>query len=227
MPTTTFFNLPEEKRTRIIHAALQEFAAYSFDQSSIARIIEKAEIPRGSFYQYFKNLKDLYVYILNLAGEQKLTYFRRQVPQFEGEGFDFFQTLHDLCMASFQFAEENPELLAIGNNFLKETNQALRQEIMAEQLPKAQSLYSQMLQRGMERGQIEPRIDPLAATFFLSAWSNSLTEYYLAELNHCAPDEAKDGCSFLKDPKFLDRMNQMLDLLAHGLAPRSTSPVNK
>lgn len=220
MPTQTFFNLPEEKKNRIIRAAIQEFAAYSFDQASIAHIIESAGIPRGSFYQYFENLKDIYKYIINLAGEQKIKYFQATVPQFEGKGFDFFSTLRDLCIAGFQFAKENPELLAIGNNFIKETNKSLRNEILGEQLPKAKNFYEFMLQKGIELGQINPQIDPQIATLFMGAWSTAFTELYLAELKNLGPENAEDLCALLTNKQFLQKVDQMIDLLANGLATR-------
>lgn len=220
MPTQTFFNLPEEKKNRIIRAAIQEFAAYSFDQASIAHIIEKAGIPRGSFYQYFENLKDVYKYIINLAGEQKIKYFQATVPQFEGKGFDFFSTLRDLCIAGFQFAKENPELLAIGNNFIKKTNKSLRNEILGEQLPKAQNFYEFMLQKGIELRQINPQIDPQIAALFMGAWSTAFTELYLAELKNLAHENTEDLCALLTNKQFLKKIDQMIDLLANGLATK-------
>ena len=53
MPSATFFNLPEEKRQRLIEVAWDEMTAVSFDKVSINRIIQNANISRGSFYQYF------------------------------------------------------------------------------------------------------------------------------------------------------------------------------
>lgn len=227
MPTQTFFNLPEEKKNRIIRAAIQEFASYSFDQASIAHIIENAGIPRGSFYQYFNNLKDVYKYIINLAGEQKIKYFQETVPQFEGKGFNFFSALRDLCTAGFQFAAENPELLAIGNNFIKETNKSLRDEILGEQLPKAQNFYETMLHKGIELGQIDPHIDPHIATLFIGAWSTAFTELYLAELKNLAHDNPEDVCALLTNKQFQQKIDQMIDLLVNGLANKPLSTVSK
>ena len=45
----TFLRLPEEKRSRIINAAWDEFTTVSFANASINRIIRGAGIPRGSF----------------------------------------------------------------------------------------------------------------------------------------------------------------------------------
>ncbi|OCA82630.1 TetR/AcrR family transcriptional regulator [Pradoshia sp. D12] len=65
MPSQTFVNLPAEKRIRIIQAAKEEFSQYSFYDASINRIIKEAQIPRGSFYRYFENKEDLFLYLLN------------------------------------------------------------------------------------------------------------------------------------------------------------------
>ena len=63
MPSDTFFRLPAEKRERIINAAWDEFTAVSYADVSINRIIRAAEIPRGSFYQYFEDRNDLFRYL--------------------------------------------------------------------------------------------------------------------------------------------------------------------
>ena len=58
MPTNTFFHLPEEKQQRLLDAAQIEFSRHSLQEASIANIVKLAEIPRGSFYQYFENKND-------------------------------------------------------------------------------------------------------------------------------------------------------------------------
>ena len=58
MPKETFVKLPEEKKDKIIKAAKKEFARVPFEQTSI-KIIEDADIARGSFYQYFESKEDL------------------------------------------------------------------------------------------------------------------------------------------------------------------------
>ena len=56
----TFDNLPEEKRNRILAAARSEFIRFSYEKSSINRILDQAGVPKGSFYQYFDNKSDLF-----------------------------------------------------------------------------------------------------------------------------------------------------------------------
>ena len=65
MPTKTFFNLDKEKRIRVLKAAKKEFSRVPLDKAVIANIAKDADIPRGSFYQYFVSLEDLYVYLID------------------------------------------------------------------------------------------------------------------------------------------------------------------
>ena len=65
MPTSTFFNLPPPKREKLLRAAVAEFARRPCGEVSINRIIQAAEIPRGSFYQYFSDKTDLFRYVLH------------------------------------------------------------------------------------------------------------------------------------------------------------------
>jgi len=64
LPTTTFFNLPAEKRDKLLHAARQEFSRVPYADASINRIIRAAGIPRGSFYMYFRDKQELLLFLL-------------------------------------------------------------------------------------------------------------------------------------------------------------------
>lgn len=64
MYTKTFQNLSQQKKERIIHAALTEFSAHPFNEASITNIVKNADISRGSFYQYFDNKENLYQFLV-------------------------------------------------------------------------------------------------------------------------------------------------------------------
>lgn len=65
MPTSTFLNLSKEKQDNIIEASLKEFKRVLLKDASINKIIKDANIPRGSFYNYFEDINDLYVYSIS------------------------------------------------------------------------------------------------------------------------------------------------------------------
>lgn len=66
MPKQTFFNLSEEKKSRLLEAAYAEFSKVSLEEASINVIVQQSDISRGSFYQYFEDKEDLYFYCLYL-----------------------------------------------------------------------------------------------------------------------------------------------------------------
>ena len=65
MPSVTFEKLSVEKKKQIEEAAIKEFSNYTYHDISINRIIHDIDMPRGSFYLYFENKEDLYLYIMD------------------------------------------------------------------------------------------------------------------------------------------------------------------
>lgn len=68
-------------------AAEQEFSRVPLKEASIAKIVEAAEIPRGSFYQYFEDKEDLFYYYF---GELRQNSKRDLIKAVEHEDGDLF-----------------------------------------------------------------------------------------------------------------------------------------
>lgn len=65
MPNKTFHKLKNPKKQRVIDAICREFADNDYADVSIQDIIKRADIPRGSFYQYFEDKADAFIYCFN------------------------------------------------------------------------------------------------------------------------------------------------------------------
>nr|WP_325297223.1 TetR/AcrR family transcriptional regulator [uncultured Dysosmobacter sp.] len=87
MCTETFLRLPEEKRNRFLDAAWEEFTAVPYTDVSINKIVRRARIPRGSFYQYFTDKTDLFAYLLNDIRDHFAQSFAELLTQAEGDIF--------------------------------------------------------------------------------------------------------------------------------------------
>ena len=85
MPSDTFFRLPEEKRRRLMDAAWEEFTSVRFSDASINRIIHAANIPRGSFYQYFTDKDDLFSYLVRPLQQHFFDLARDEVEKAAGD----------------------------------------------------------------------------------------------------------------------------------------------
>lgn len=98
MPRELFYKLNEKKKNRIYQVAKQEFVNYSFEDASINRIIQNAKISRGSFYLYFKNKMDVYLYILSENRRMMLKGFITSIEQNKSI-FDVFLQMYDDLIA--------------------------------------------------------------------------------------------------------------------------------
>ena len=93
MPRLTFFNLPEHKKQTLLDAAIKEFSRVPLAEASIANIVKAAEIPRGSFYQYFKDKEDLYFYLIKVELKEKRKKYIRMLEKHDGNVFHAFRDM--------------------------------------------------------------------------------------------------------------------------------------
>jgi AcrR family transcriptional regulator len=157
MPKHTFINLPEVKRTLIEDAALNEFAEYGFDNASINRIVEKADISKGSFYQYFEDKGDLYKHILTRIGDEKLTYI---TPALQNPAdLDFFSFLEEIYRSGLAFAKDHPKRGRVAFEIYKNQNNPLFKEIYNETMASGKQFYESLLDQAISNGSVDPQID--------------------------------------------------------------------
>lgn len=100
MPKETFYRLPDEKRERIMAAAEREFLENSFEAASINRIIKEAAIPRGSFYQYFEDKKDIFLYIVNTHKNEAFGFVESFIKDSDGDVFSFMRKVIDFMISA-------------------------------------------------------------------------------------------------------------------------------
>lgn len=111
----TFYNLPEEKRQRIIEAIMKEFASATTEKVSINRIIKSANISRGSFYQYFDDKVDLVEVLTKTFVDISLEKAYNAIKVSNGDIFYTYEKLFDVISG---FADDNRQKMIL-KSFLK------------------------------------------------------------------------------------------------------------
>lgn len=106
-----FLNLDQEKRERILNAALQEFAQKGFEKASTNSIVKEAGISKGLLFHYFKSKKDLFLFLYDYFTEMLETEFYQK---FDLREKDIFQRFKQLMMLKAQLIKKHPEIV----NFL-------------------------------------------------------------------------------------------------------------
>jgi len=112
MPKITFFNLAAEKRERLMQALHAEFSRVPLNEASIANIVKAAGIPRGSFYQYFENKDDAFLFMLEQVVVGAQASFHKQLQAQNGDLFAALGAFYRI------FLEDAAELAFLRNTFL-------------------------------------------------------------------------------------------------------------
>lgn len=177
MPQATFFNLPDDKKILIIAAALDEFSSASYDTASINQICKKSNIAKGSFYQYFTDKMDLYVYIMTLAIEEKIKFFSSVLTEFDT--LSLLEQFRLLFLKGIEFAKDYPQYAALGEQFSKENNELAKSSVIKEGDKQSETLFIQMIDQAKSKGEIDSRVDSLALNMILQSLNNTVNEYML------------------------------------------------
>ncbi|MBR1730954.1 MAG: TetR/AcrR family transcriptional regulator [Ruminococcus sp.] len=109
----TFYNLPAEKREKIIDVTRKEFSKGNKKKITINSVIKNAGISRGSFYQYFDDKLDL----VELVAENMITrmtdYIRDELILNGGNIFEIPMRIFDLVIND---QREYGDVLALTDN---------------------------------------------------------------------------------------------------------------
>lgn len=203
MPSKTFINLEAEKRERIVDATVFEFASKPYEQVMISDIIKKAKIPRGSFYQYFIDKEDLYIYIIGVIKQEKMTFFESTLNNYNG--LKFLDLVRKLYEEGVQFALKYPRYVKI-MDFLMKNKNPLYDKIMAENVLYAEKVYANLIDQDKAKGYIREDIDSLT---FAKIIVQLTTNIAVEELDIDNEEE-----SF---KRMLERNNQILKIIEYGV----------
>lgn len=216
MPTPTFFNLPEEKRSRLLAILLDEFAENDYKNVSIARVVARAGIAKGSFYQYFADKQDCYLYLIQLGMDEKTAFLRQSPPR---EAADLFAQLRWLMDAGMQFQFSSPQLARIAYKALfddvplpDETKQVLRRGGYA--------YFRQLVEAGIASGTLDPQVDPDTAAFLLNAAFTELGQHLMVRFAILPDQLLAGGPAFFGRDEIRLAIDQVLTVLENGLRKR-------
>jgi AcrR family transcriptional regulator len=175
MPKQTFFNLDDEKKNRIIEAAIDEFSQNNFHKASVTNIIDKADIASGSFYQYFEGKEDLFKYIVEIVSRRKLEYIDQEILTNPTQ-LSFFEFLREVYRGGIEFAKENPRLVSIGDELMN-SNCEVCSQIREDLKPTSHQFFIKILKDAVDRGDVKEDIDIEFTAKFLTNINYSLGDF--------------------------------------------------
>ena len=209
MTKQTFLNLPEEKREHIINIAVDEFAEYGLENASTNRIVSNSGISKGSFYQYFDDKQDLFMYLVSILENEKLAYFKAKNPP--SMNMDTFEYYRWMVKAGMEFNSTNPKMAqAISRVLLGE--RLFYSKYFADAREKTKAFFENMIESAIERGEIDPSVDVELAVMVMETWQNTITAYIFDE-----GMKQEDIMVWVRSAKTQETIDKLLYVMEYGL----------
>ncbi len=214
MPKQTFYNLAEKKRKKITALAIAEFARADYNNASISNIVKQAKIAKGSFYQYFEDKKDLYLYIVDLAYEQRIAFVQK--AQNTPKPKDFFETLRQTFRTSVQFSLQQPQLAQIVNRAAYDDS-PVRETVSARARTVTQQYVRELVEQGIINGDLHPHISPELATFVIVAATDGL-KYYIPQQLNIDPQSIAQAADTTFDMQSIEQIfDELVQIFKRGM----------
>lgn len=137
-----FNNLEQEKRERIINAAIKEFARIGYDRASTNEIIKEANIAKGSLFNYFSSKKELYLFLLDYVVEV----IDQIYDEVDLNERDFFERIRQFGSVKFKIYKKFPQAF----DFLKAVASEDADEVKSEINKTRKHLIGSGLDRGYQ-----------------------------------------------------------------------------
>ena len=121
-----FYQLPGDKRSSIISAGFRVFSQYSYKNSPMSEIAAEAGISKSLLFYYFKNKKELYLFLCRYSSE--LTE-QEMIKQKCYKKEDFFDIFLSGLKVKVQLMKEYPDLSLFQLKAYYEKDRSLRPDI--------------------------------------------------------------------------------------------------
>lgn len=220
MPKETFFNLPDEKRERILDVAIDEFADNDYPNVSISRLVDRAGIAKGSFYQYFDDKEDLFRHLMDVAAQEKQAFLTEPPPDPQ---MDIFQYLYWLMREGLRFEFAHPRLSQVAYRAM--TGSGYPPAFIEQFKAQGMAYFRQLVALGKEQGVIQQDIDNDLAAFLFNTIFTELGQYMLARFHERAPERpggAAQFRAFFEEEEVQDLFAQTVAFLERGLRRQPT-----
>lgn len=165
MPKNTLSIISDEKRDRIYDAAVHEFARKGYEKASIKNIAARAEISKGSLYDYFENKEDIYLAVC-IHGINRS---RQNIDDIIDDSLNFFDQIRNIFHRGLSFVMENPEYTQLYVNLSSCGMEHFAEKLTTKVEKTTADFYKSAIKRGIDGGYIRPDLDVNMAAFVINS----------------------------------------------------------
>jgi TetR/AcrR family fatty acid metabolism transcriptional regulator len=146
---------PNDKRRRILEAAVHVFAEHGFYNARVKDIAEEAGVADGTIYLYFKNKDDLLISLFEDRMDAILGRFRTELSRYP----DAAGRVRRFIELHLGMVAEDPTLAEVLTVELRQSAKFMR-EYKAPKFGEYLDLLGQAIELGRQTGELRPDVDP-------------------------------------------------------------------
>lgn len=154
--------LTKEQTENILKTAAEEFANGGFAHTSVGAIARKAGVSVGVIYKYYKDKEDLF----NACVIRSLDALDEVFEQAHNRNLGLMEMAEELIKQIQLFARKNPEYFRLYHQITVSGSPAVTPEIAELIEGRSARLYSGLMQKAGESGEIRGDMDPSLFAFF-------------------------------------------------------------
>ncbi|MFS0820536.1 TetR/AcrR family transcriptional regulator [Bacillus sp. 1P02SD] len=136
-----FFNLDQEKQERILNAATKEFAEKNYANASTNEIVKQAGISKGLLFHYFKNKKELYLFLYDYYLKLMVNELFANIDLDEP---DIFNKYRSITLIKFELMKKHPEMFNFIRFAFEEDSPEIKIELEKRNKDVLKSSYSRL-----------------------------------------------------------------------------------
>ncbi|WP_349763839.1 TetR/AcrR family transcriptional regulator [Fusobacterium sp. SYSU M8D902] len=195
-------------RFKILQVALNEFANYSYENSSINRICSEGNISKGVMYHHFKDKDELYLLCIRYCYDVMTSYYKDNLissDNWKDEIKSFFEI-------RYNFFRENPMLKRIFFNTLLRMPKHLEKEIkrITKSLDELNYNFSMKI---LQKIKIRYGLKPEEIIFLLDVVQNMLNEKF-----HKKMESLEEGNDISLE--YEKTAEKWIDIILYGICER-------
>jgi len=203
-----FQGLPEEKKKRILDAAIEEFAINGYDKASTNSIVKKADISKGILFHYFGSKKNLFLYIFDYCMTNLIDKYY-SVKEIQPK--DIFERIMWNSIRKIKITQEEPLMNRLVFLAISNMPESLKQELTE----RYNTYYAKEIPRFFEdidTSKFRKDIDKQKAIELIMMCMDGISNKYLQKYKKIYVDEV-----FNDVEKIMDECNEYMEILKFGI----------
>ncbi|MBR5937982.1 MAG: TetR/AcrR family transcriptional regulator [Clostridiales bacterium] len=121
-----FYQLPEEKQLRILNAGFRVFSKSTYRKSPMNEIAAEAGISKSLLFFYFRNKKELYLFLMKRAEELTMEYLSKSGCYAES---DIFEMMYKGLLAKTEMMRKYPDMSLFALKSYYEEDEEVKDEL--------------------------------------------------------------------------------------------------